>query len=102
MTYSWKAALAALLLTVTAVPAALAQNLAQCLPHKDAVVKLDRTYGERQIGFGLSQHGESVVELFVSESGTWTVLITRTDGLSCIAAAGDNWMAGTQLVDDPV
>ena len=102
MTYSCKAAVAALLLTVTGASAALGQNVSQCLPHDEAVVKLDRQYGEQQLGFGLSQHGESVVELFVSEAGSWTVLITRTDGLSCIAAAGDNWMVGPQLVDDPV
>lgn len=102
MAYAWKTAMAAMVLTAAGGVAAQAQNLSVCLPHDEAVAKLDRQYGERQIGFGLSQQGESVVELFVSDVGTWTVLITRTDGLSCIAAAGDNWMNGQRVADDPV
>ncbi len=31
------------------------------------------------------------MELFTSKSGSWTLLITRTNGLSCIAASGQDW-----------
>ena len=37
--------------------------------------------------------GAAVLELYVSEAGTWTVVQTRPNGLSCIMAAGDNWQS---------
>jgi hypothetical protein len=35
---------------------------------------------------------ERVVELYSSETtGTWTILVTRPDGISCLLAAGQLW-----------
>ena len=31
------------------------------------------------------------VEVFISEKGTWTMLVTDQAGTSCIMAAGDAW-----------
>lgn len=33
----------------------------------------------------------SVVELYVSPGGSWTVLMTGTDGKSCVLATGHSW-----------
>ncbi len=94
--------LAALLMAVTTnFSAANAQNMSICLPHSDAVSKLKTTYEEQKIGLGLGQRGSSVVELFVSDTGTWTILVTRTNGMSCIAASGDNWSNSPLLAGDP-
>lgn len=93
----------AVLLTAatTNFSAANAQNMSVCLPHADAVSKLKATYEEQKIGLGLGQRGSSVVELFVSDTGTWTVLVTKTNGMSCIAASGDNWTTSPLLAGDP-
>ncbi len=64
---------------------------ARCLPHEEAIARLQRDYGETAHGLGLGNRGQSVMELFTSKTGSWTILITRTDGLSCIAASGENW-----------
>ncbi len=64
---------------------------AQCLPHEEAIARLQRDYGETAKGLGLGNRGQSVMELFTSRTGSWTVLITRTNGLSCITASGENW-----------
>ena len=69
--------------------AAQAQQL--CLPHEKAVGRLQRYHGESAKGLGLGNRGRSVLELFVSDTGSWTILVTRTNGLSCIAASGENW-----------
>ena len=53
--------------------------------------QLQQSHGETAKGLGLGNRGQSVIELFVSETGSWTILITRTNGLSCIAASGENW-----------
>ncbi len=75
-----------------------------CLPHDDAVSRLKQFHGEEVQGLGLGNRGESVVEIFVSQSGTWTILVTRTNGVSCIAASGQDWteMEGTSAsVEEP-
>ncbi|MCH8913051.1 MAG: hypothetical protein IIA33_05725 [Planctomycetes bacterium] len=69
--------------------AAQAQRL--CLPHEDAVQRLKQHHGETAQGLGLGTRGQSVTELFVSDWGSWTILVTRTNGLSCIAASGEDW-----------
>ncbi len=102
MTRFWKTALLTAALMVPGAVAAQSQNMSVCLPHDDAVAKLKNTYGEEKIGLGLGQRGASVVELFVSESGTWTVLVTRTNGMSCVAASGDNWSSSPILAGDAI
>jgi len=108
MTRFWKTALltAAFVVTGAVSPQAQgqvqAQGMSVCLPHDDAVAKLKKSYGEEKIGLGLGQRGASVVELFVSETGTWTVLVTRTNGMSCVAASGDNWSSSPILVGDAI
>ena len=39
----------------------------------------------------------SVIELFISEAGTWTMLVTSADGRTCIMAAGHSWDGKTTL-----
>ena len=98
----WKTALLTAALMVTGAVATQAQGMSVCLPHADAVAKLKNSYGEEKIGLGLGQRGASIVELFVSETGTWTVLVTRTNGMSCVAASGDNWSSNPVLAGDAI
>jgi len=37
----------------------------------------------------------SVVELYVSPGGSWTVLMTGVDGKSCVLATGHSWETST-------
>ncbi len=102
MTRIWKTAILSAAILLTSAGWTQAQNMSVCLPHEDAVAKLKNSYGEEKIGLGLGQRGASIVELFVSESGTWTVLVTRTNGISCVAASGDNWSSSTTLAGDAI
>ena len=82
--------------------AAQAQQL--CLPHEEAISRLQEYHGETAKGLGLGNRGESVMELFTSKKGSWTILVTRTNGLSCIAASGENWIpteGTTAAVEEP-
>jgi len=78
-----------LALSVTAPSVAYGQQV--CLPHEDAVTKLNKDYGEQATAVGLGSEGQTVFELFVGEAGSWTLLATKTNGFSCIAAAGESW-----------
>ncbi len=79
-----------LLAMVLATPTAL-QAQATCFERDALVANLASKYGETFAGGGL-QNAESIVEVWFSEEkGTWTVLMTRADGKSCIMASGTNW-----------
>jgi hypothetical protein len=77
-------------------PAAAQQMMlpgAPCADNSDIADQLIKRYGESRSGMGI--HGDgSLVELWLSEeTGTWTIVVTRPDGLSCIRAAGKGWEA---------
>ncbi|MEE8203684.1 MAG: hypothetical protein V3R74_08015 [Alphaproteobacteria bacterium] len=90
-------AFAAVLLLSTA--GAEAQQL--CTVRDEALSQLEGKFDEQVVGRGLVESGRAIVELFVSENATWTVVVTDTTGRSCIVASGMDWMRTPLLVGDP-
>ncbi|NNL17581.1 MAG: hypothetical protein HKP37_02455 [Boseongicola sp.] len=67
------------------------QAQSTCAERSMVVEKLESRYGEALAGGGL-QNSSAVFEVWFSEEkGTWTILMTRPNGLSCIMASGTNW-----------
>lgn len=64
---------------------------ARCGKHKDVVAFLGTKYKETRKGMGLINAGQ-MMELFISDAGSWTILITRPDGVTCFGPVGKNWM----------
>ncbi len=62
----------------------------RCGNHKDVVAFLGKKYKETRIGMGLINAGQ-MMELYMSAEGTWTMLITRPDGVSCFGPVGKSW-----------
>ncbi|MFQ5984520.1 MAG: hypothetical protein ACE5LL_03270 [Alphaproteobacteria bacterium] len=93
------AILAAGLVLLLFASAANAQQL--CLLRGDAVGQLENKFKEQVVGRGLAQGGRAMVELFVGETGTWTVVVTDVNGQSCIVASGESWTQAPLLVGDP-
>lgn len=63
-----------------------------CVDRDLLVERLRTGYGEVFSGAGL-QNGEAVFEIWTSEeNGTWTILMTQPDGMSCIMATGTDWL----------
>ncbi|WP_294609562.1 hypothetical protein [Roseovarius sp.] len=78
-----------------------AQGLA-CLARDALVEQLEGRYREHLTGGGL-QNPQQLLEVWTSsESGSFTVFITRPDGVSCIVATGRHWNAATQTRLDGV
>lgn len=77
--------LASLLLTTTA------QAQLACDARTKMVTELNTKYSESQTGYGISLTGKQILELFTSNTGTWTILLTRPNGTSCAMAAGNSW-----------
>ncbi len=72
-------------------PHAEAAESGACAARGEVVAKLEQRFGETLRSAGL-QRKDGLVEVFASEkTGTWTILVTRPDGLSCLLAAGELW-----------
>ena len=69
----------------------------QCASHKQMVGLLSKKYSENPVAMG-TVNTDRYMQIFVSPKGTWTVLVTKTDGEACIVAAGNNWEKLPSLV----
>ena len=74
------------------VPPAVSPEL-WCGSHTDVISALQREYGETRISRGLT-NGGAVIEVFASEDGSFSVLLTAPNGTSCMISAGDSWEGG--------
>ena len=61
-----------------------------CGGHGDLVAGLAQAFQQKQIGYGVVGQA-AIVEIYVSASGTWSMLVTDVQGRSCIFATGDGW-----------
>ncbi|WP_413463814.1 hypothetical protein [Alloyangia pacifica] len=59
-----------------------------CGPRDIVVARLAETYGESRQSIGLGSNN-AVMEVFASdETGTWTITVTSTSGVTCLVASG--------------
>ena len=65
--------------------------------YRDAITTvLSERYGETQMALGVQNAG-SIVEVWTSkDTGTWTILMTRPNGTSCLMASGEGWQRNSQ------
>jgi hypothetical protein len=80
----------ALLSPVAALVATPALAESSCGPRADIVAKLAQEFKENQQAVGFVNQN-AVLEVFVSGTGSWTIIATGTDGKSCLLSAGQNW-----------
>jgi hypothetical protein len=83
------AAAAVAMLSFHPLAAQTAQD-SPCAERTNVVDTLGTQYKESPRAIGLVSH-EAVLEIFVSETGTWTVVVTDPAGVSCVLAAGQSW-----------
>jgi hypothetical protein len=77
------------------------EESAPCAGRNIIVEMLESQYDESARAIGVVSE-EVVLEVFVSaKSGSWTVLITVTEGLSCVMAAGESWQETPQVNGEP-
>jgi hypothetical protein len=81
--------LAGAAVAVLAATGAIAQ-VPPCGERAPIVSALKNRYGESLSAFGLAGDG-SLVELYVSASGSWTLLVTAPRGATCLVAGGHDW-----------
>ncbi len=81
----------AMLLVISAILGPAAAQTA-CTTRSEVAERLAGDYAEVPVAAGLASSG-AVIEVFTSSDGsTWTIVLTRPDGPSCLVAAGEAWM----------
>jgi hypothetical protein len=85
------AILATAAITLGAAPAGAA---AQCAARADIIKALGDNFHETEAGRGLI-NPNVVLEIFVSDKGSWTVLASDTKGQSCVLSVGEGWDSTT-------
>lgn len=63
-----------------------------CKERSEVLAQLSTGYKEAPTAMGLASNGALIEVLTSSEDGrTWTIIITRPDGVSCVMATGESW-----------
>ena len=91
MTRSKAIALGVVLVGLTALPAAAEEAQEPvCGVHQDVLEWFKHSYRETPVSIGLAANG-TVIEVLKSAEGTWTIVMTQPNGISCLMAAGEGW-----------
>lgn len=81
------------LLVLIALPASAASPISEvvCAPRDELAQTLTNQFGAERAGVG-TRGPEAIMEVWTDRrSGDWTLVMTYTDGKSCIVAMGENW-----------
>ena len=88
----------AAVLAVIAGPVTAQTN---CGPHADVTQRLAAGYGEHRQAIGLASDN-TVMEVYASlETGTWTIVVTRANGIACLVASGRGYEPTNELAPPP-
>ena len=78
-----------ILVLLLAPSLAVAQSA--CLPHGKMVDLLDGRYSEQRVSVGLETGGRLIEVFATADGGTWTMVMTTPNGVTCVIAAGLEW-----------
>ncbi|NBB83026.1 MAG: hypothetical protein GVY28_06420 [Alphaproteobacteria bacterium] len=85
-----RTALLSALLAATA-PATAAATEESCATRESILAYLAKEYAEQPVAMGLANSG-GMIEVLTNSAGTsWTILLTKPDGETCMVAAGEGW-----------
>ncbi len=62
----------------------------------DMVRELADKYREVPVAVGVTNAGGLVEVLTTADGGTWSIVITTPQGMSCLVAAGEGWKTAKQ------
>ncbi len=80
---------------------AMAQAQPQCNERDNVLKLLAKKYQETPIAAGVTNTGGLVEVLTDIKSGTWTIIVTTPQGMSCLVAAGEGWRNMEQIALEP-
>ena len=79
--------LIAVLLGLMSSPSAASGH---CAPWEAYVETLAKAYREVPLAQGVTFNGK-VLAIFAAENGSWSIVVTDANGVTCMIASGQNW-----------
>lgn len=77
------------------------QQRPPCANRADFLNHLSANYKEAPVAMGLTANG-GVLEVVASKDGSWTIIVTMPNGLSCGVASGMSWESTAKVqINDP-
>ncbi len=83
-----------------AAPAAKAQLV--CMQHQDFRAELHRNFQEVPAATAIANNGALIVLYAKHDQSSWTLVMTRPGGLSCVLVAGQEWSDLQMPVDERI
>jgi len=74
------------------------QAQVMCGDWKEMTTALKAKFEESPVSKGLTATG-SLVEVYASKKGSWTIVVTSPKGQSCLVAAGEYWESLPKIVN---
>tara|TARA_R110000787_G_scaffold4550_1_gene17224 strand:- start:312 stop:716 length:405 start_codon:yes stop_codon:yes gene_type:complete len=62
-----------------------------CGPRNELIDQLTNKYKEKPRAFGIALSGQLTEFLASDGGGTWTIILTSPEGITCLLAAGKDW-----------
>ncbi len=62
-----------------------------CMPHDDFRVELQRNFSEAPVAIAIANNGAQIELYAKRDKSSWTIVMTRPGGLSCVLVAGEEW-----------
>lgn len=84
-----------------ALAASAAAAQPQCNDRTQVLELLAKKYKEAPVASGVTNNGGLVEVLTDAKGGTWTIIVTTPQGVSCLVAAGEGWRTMEQVAVDP-
>ena len=82
-------------------PAQAQQQTPPCADRADFLNHLSANYREAPVAMGLTANG-GLLEVVASKDGSWTIIVTMPNGMSCGVASGMSWENTAEvLINDP-
>ncbi len=71
-----------------------------CGKRADMLSQLSLRYAEEPVAMGMATNGTLVEVLASGSGGSFTILYTTAEGLTCMMAAGNNWETINRILAD--
>lgn len=89
MSNRWLWVIGALVIVLWVIWFSTARAQTVCGPRDKVLAFHEKKYQESQVGVGVASG--SVVEFLLATDGSWTLIRTLPNGLSCYLATGTDW-----------
>lgn len=70
-----------------------AQSPVRCGPRAELLKQLSSLYREQPVALGIADTGTLLEVVAANDGATWTVIVTRSNGTSCVIMTGEGWQA---------